>query len=166
LRPGILLVALGLLVSLVLLLPGSVQAQGNSEAAKACQHGGWQHLQTSDGKPFANQQECVTAGAQGAVLEPKGSIGITFTASDTSGQCLATVTLTGFAPNTTYPLTVQVFALFGGSADETTITTDSGGGATYTWRSDIPASGYEAEAHIGTFESIGTNSSGWIPVAC
>src|SRR5215211_3692303 len=69
-RPCLLIGLLGLLLSLALVLPGASQAQGNSENAKACLQGGWQHLQTSDGRPFANQHECVTAGAQGAELVP------------------------------------------------------------------------------------------------
>jgi hypothetical protein len=41
----------------------------NSANAKLCQKGGWQNLQTSDGHTFANQSECVSAGAQGATLQ-------------------------------------------------------------------------------------------------
>jgi hypothetical protein len=59
------------------------------------------------------------------------------------------------------------WAGFGGAADETEITTDSSGAATYSSPFDIPASGYEAKAWIGTFDSgEGDISSGWIPVAC
>jgi hypothetical protein len=41
---------------------------GNSDAAKACQHGGWQHLYRTDGTGFENQGECVSYAAQGGKL--------------------------------------------------------------------------------------------------
>ena len=44
---------------------------GNSDAAHACQKGGWQNLVRSDGTSFANQGECVSYAAQGGTLKPK-----------------------------------------------------------------------------------------------
>lgn len=44
---------------------------GNSANAKLCQKGGWQNLVRSDGSSFANQDECVSYGAKGGVLQPK-----------------------------------------------------------------------------------------------
>jgi hypothetical protein len=44
---------------------------GNSENAKKCQKGGWQSLVRSDGSSFKNQDECVSYGAKGGVLQPK-----------------------------------------------------------------------------------------------
>jgi hypothetical protein len=38
---------------------------GNSDAAKACQKGGWQSLHQSDGTAFENQGDCVAYAAQG-----------------------------------------------------------------------------------------------------
>lgn len=43
---------------------------GNSDAAHACQKGGWQNLVRSDGTPFKNQGECVSYAAQGGTLYP------------------------------------------------------------------------------------------------
>lgn len=43
-------------------------AGGNSDAAKACQQGGWQHLYRTDGTGFKNQGDCVSYAAQGGKL--------------------------------------------------------------------------------------------------
>ena len=58
-----------LLVSL--LLPASAIAApgGNSANAHACQKGGWEQLQGTDGTRFSNQGECVSYGAHGGTLE-------------------------------------------------------------------------------------------------
>jgi hypothetical protein len=44
---------------------------GASDAAKACQNGGWQHLYRSDGSSFNNQGDCVSYAAQGGTLTAK-----------------------------------------------------------------------------------------------
>jgi hypothetical protein len=44
---------------------------GNSDAAKACQKGGWQELVREDGTEFMNTGDCVSYAAQGGMLEPK-----------------------------------------------------------------------------------------------
>jgi hypothetical protein len=51
---------------------------GNSDAAKACQQGGWQTLVRQDGTGFKNTGDCVSYAAQGGGLVPKGSHLITF----------------------------------------------------------------------------------------
>lgn len=38
---------------------------GNKPNAKECHKGGWEHLLTADGDPFANEEECVAYAAQG-----------------------------------------------------------------------------------------------------
>jgi hypothetical protein len=43
---------------------------GNSDAAKACQQGGWQKLVREDGTPFKNTGDCVSHAAQGGKLQP------------------------------------------------------------------------------------------------
>jgi hypothetical protein len=45
---------------------------GNSEAAKACQKGGWQNfIRSEDGSSFKNQGDCVSYAAKGGTLTPK-----------------------------------------------------------------------------------------------
>ena len=46
-------------------------ASGNSEAAKACQKGGFMEVVGSDGTTFASQGECTSFAAQGGQLQPK-----------------------------------------------------------------------------------------------
>lgn len=41
---------------------------GNSDAAKACQMGGWQNLMRQDGSGFKNEGDCVSYAAQGGAL--------------------------------------------------------------------------------------------------
>ena len=43
-------------------------AGGNSDAAHACQNGGWQQLVRADQTPFKNEGDCVSYAAHGGVL--------------------------------------------------------------------------------------------------
>jgi hypothetical protein len=76
LLPAVAILGLLLTVALAAPLSHSVSAgkngapnKNNDASAKLCQQGGWQNLQTSDGRTFANQSECVSASAQGATLQ-------------------------------------------------------------------------------------------------
>ena len=44
---------------------------GNSSAAHACYHHGWDTLQTSDGTKFTNDGDCVSYAAGGGTLAPQ-----------------------------------------------------------------------------------------------
>src|SRR5262249_56150903 len=46
----------------------SADGGGNSANAHLCQNGGWQSLFTSTGGTFANQDQCVSYGAQGGTI--------------------------------------------------------------------------------------------------
>jgi hypothetical protein len=58
---GVLAVAVGALAA----GPATAAKGGNSDSAKACQHGGWKTLVPAGGGTFANQGDCVNDGAQG-----------------------------------------------------------------------------------------------------
>jgi hypothetical protein len=58
-------------VVLALTVGISTASGGNSDAAKACQKGGWQHLYRSGGTGFKNQGDCVSYAAQGGTLTQK-----------------------------------------------------------------------------------------------
>jgi hypothetical protein len=64
-------------------LSGSSAAQGNSENAHACQKGGWASLARAEDPdtPFANQDDCVSYGAQGGALVPAQESGPDFSIS-------------------------------------------------------------------------------------
>ena len=47
----------------------SAKNGGNSANAKICQKGGWQNYTTSDGTPFASEDDCTSYAAQGGTLE-------------------------------------------------------------------------------------------------
>lgn len=70
----------GALVALTLSVGVGTAAAGggNSDAAKACQKGGWQTLIRQDGTAFTNTGDCVSYGARGGALVPEGSHLITF----------------------------------------------------------------------------------------
>ena len=59
---------------------------GNSDAAKACQKGGWQELVREDGTAFKNAGDCVSYAAQGGTLEPKGPGACVAGSEDFSGD--------------------------------------------------------------------------------
>jgi hypothetical protein len=64
--------ALALCAGLALVVGVSTAtAGGNSDAAHACQQGGWQNLVRADGKAFLNMGDCVSYAAQGGVLSTK-----------------------------------------------------------------------------------------------
>jgi hypothetical protein len=63
------LVALFAVVGLLVGTTTATTAQaGHSTDARACQADGWQTLDHSDGRPFANQGDCVSYAARGGVL--------------------------------------------------------------------------------------------------
>lgn len=70
----------GALVALTLSVGVGTAAAGggNSDAAKACQMGGWQTLVRQDGTAFKNAGDCVSYAAHGSALIPEGSHLITF----------------------------------------------------------------------------------------
>ncbi len=85
----------------VRVLTQGAQAAGNSQAAQACQQGGYRNYVRSDGTPFANPGECASYAAQGGTLLPKPTARITdvFIYASGSYTQAAAVTGTGFLPN-------------------------------------------------------------------
>jgi len=72
---------------------------GNSDAAHACQQGGWQHLEGSDGTLFHNTGECVSFAAHGGTLVPIPQAPVitsfTFDGLDPNGNPIFTAVFTG-----------------------------------------------------------------------
>ena len=70
--PTFVLACVLVLFALVIAVPLTGAKGGNSSNAEACQKGGWEQLAASDDPftAFVNQDACVSAGAQGAVLVP------------------------------------------------------------------------------------------------
>ena len=93
--------------------PADNGGPGNSGAAHVCQKGGWETLAPADNPTvaFANQDECVSYGAEGGVVQTVSSpsIAVSFEASTDSRYCWIRVQLVDFAPNTTYPVSVSMF---------------------------------------------------------
>jgi hypothetical protein len=98
---------------------------GNSEAAHACQKGGFAHLKRADGTRFANTGECVSFAAQGGELLPLApDVVVSFDPTGDPFYCLVQVDLVDFDPNTTYPVDVQII---GGLLYNAELTTDETG---------------------------------------
>jgi hypothetical protein len=53
--------------------PSAAMAAGNSDAAHACQQGGWQNLVRQDGTGFTNTGDCVTYAANGGTLSVRST---------------------------------------------------------------------------------------------
>jgi hypothetical protein len=86
---------------------------GNSDAAHACQKGGYAHYTRADGTPFANTGECVSYAAHGGVLMPivptsistslyRSSIPAGSTDYDTAALAGQTATAGGFVTYSVY----------------------------------------------------------------
>jgi hypothetical protein len=88
----------------VLALTSPAGASGNSANAHACQKGGWQTLETTSGGSFANQDACVSYGAQGGLIF---SPAVTVSPSPLPNTSTPlTISGTGFHPNTSVSLSV------------------------------------------------------------
>lgn len=107
--PTFVLACVLVLFALAMAVPLTGAKGGNSANAEACQKGGWEQLATSDDPfaAFADQDACVSAGAQGAVLVPvvtshvvlhRDVSGFTFMGRS---LCGVTATLVDPAPGTT-----------------------------------------------------------------
>lgn len=105
-----LVAALGLLLGALTLGAVASADGGNSDAAHACQHGGYANYTRTDGTTFANQGQCVSYAARGGTLKPKPTATITgvavFFTDAPSGFQDAAVSGTGFLPNTRITFTV------------------------------------------------------------
>jgi hypothetical protein len=84
-------VAVAVTLAITTLLAGQIALGGNSDAAHACQQGGYLTLQGADGTLFKNAGECTAFAAHGGAI-----IGITATCSFVSGQS-GCITLNGVA---------------------------------------------------------------------
>jgi hypothetical protein len=123
----------------VLAVNGTASAApgGNSAAAHACQKGGYATLQGTDGTLFNNVGECVSFAAHGGTLEPIAppSVSVTFTPTNRVPFCNVRVTISHFAPNTTYMNTFGTLLMpsnpsFSQTIDGTEFTTDASGNDT------------------------------------
>ena len=74
-------------------LTGSSWFKDYSDAAKACQQGGWKHLYRTDGTGFKNQGDCVSYAAHGGTLTTT-----TTTQSQADCQAFGGTFATGTAP--------------------------------------------------------------------
>ncbi len=111
-RTGMLrLLAIVALIMGTLVLGTAVAADGgNSDAAHACQRGGYANYTRTDGTTFANQGQCVSYAAHGGTLKPVPTAKITgvavFFKDTNNGFQAAAVTGTGFLPNSRITFTV------------------------------------------------------------
>jgi hypothetical protein len=111
---------------------------GNSDAAKACQQGGWQNLAREDGTEFENTGDCVSYAAQGGTLEPKGP-GVCVAGSDNFSDDAV-----GAQPNTFSGGTIDTAYGSGGGIYEEDFNWDGGfAGGTHLVFSGVPVNSFQ-----------------------
>jgi hypothetical protein len=162
-------VVLTMVLSMPLLGTGSIAAQGNSQDAYTCQKGSWQYLQTTEGVTFANQGECVSAAAQGAVLVPisvpNGPINLSLTVfADARGYCHVRASVSNAAPGSVVSVDLWVRWLpFEG--EEYFVTRDIRTDGTGAGEGEFYGT---FKPNRGEFKGLipGGPDTGWIPNAC
>jgi hypothetical protein len=130
-----LVLAVAIALAMTTLLVGQIAIGGNSDAAHACQQGGYLSLQGSDGTLFKNAGECTAFAAHGGTI-----IGITAACSFVPGQsgCITfngvairefDITTRTYLSNATYTLTgsMTFSPIYIGSAPT------AAGGGTYSF---------------------------------
>jgi hypothetical protein len=112
-RQSTLRIATAAVFGVLLVATTSISAQakpappgpGNSPSAQKCYQGGWQNLATSTGATFASQDACVSYASHGGVLAQKRTVTLTLLdqgTNESGAYCVATFSVTGFAPSTAY----------------------------------------------------------------
>ncbi|MBA3275643.1 MAG: hypothetical protein H0T72_07605 [Chloroflexia bacterium] len=159
----IFLVLVGLLVVFGSGMQGGM-AQGNSEAAHACQKGGWEQLKGTDGTLFADQDACVSYAAQGGMLITRTLPSITVSVAPAvvraSGDPGFTISGTGtnFTPNVWVHFQVQFHGV--GTTWSHTFTADSQGGVNFNFTPFVarcPNQGFDLTAYdSATKQSVTT----------
>lgn len=162
--------ALAVVVALAIttLLAGQIAMGGNSDAAHACQQGGYASLQGSDGTLFKNAGECTAFAAHGGTI-----VGITATCSFVSGQT-GCITFNGVAIrqvdiSTLSYLSTATYTLTGSMTFSpiciTCGTPTASGGGTYTFAGTSnfsgswAATGITSPIGINFFDASGNNTT-------
>lgn len=136
---GIRLLPVFMLLGMLMALPGATSAQGNSEAAHACQQGGYASLVGARGETFANAGDCVSFAAQGGVFAIPGSIIVPAGSSVTfSNQVLSACNPLSFG-----------YAVNGGGVVELGSKVDTGcGGNDTVFFGDVTVGPFEVDSEV------------------
>jgi hypothetical protein len=124
--------ALAILTTLTLAAPALATAGGNSEAAAACEDGGYLDWTDEDRNPFRNTGACVSYAAHGGtlvpvVVDPVNPFSVTYQPFGADGF-LATVTGSGLQPDSS----VDFMLTWGGAPLTIGNLADGSGNATFT----------------------------------
>jgi len=162
-------VACTVALAILTLVAGQIAVAGNSDAAHACQQGGYLSLQGSDGTLFKNAGECTAFVAHGGTIG-----GISAACSFVSGVsgCITFngVAITEYDLNTHTYLSGATYTLTGSITFSPICVTcapspSASGGGTYTFAGSSSASGsWEATSiytpiGINFFDSSGANAN-------
>jgi hypothetical protein len=154
----------GLFLTCFVISGPALAGGGNSAAAKLCQKGGWQGVQTGTGGTFTSEEACVSAGAQGvALFKPSVTVNPTHVAEGVSSS----VTVTGFHPSSSGDLTIHVLPA-GGTVTLLGIPTNSAGGLPVFTDSFTPgacAAG-DTGAEISFTDVFGLHASAILTLDC
>ena len=155
----------GLLLTCFVISGPALAGGGNSSAAKLCQKGGWQAVQTGTGGTFTSEEACVSAGAHGvALFKPSVTVSPTHVPEGVSSS----VTVTGFHPSSSGDLTIHVLPA-GGTLTFLAIPTNSAGalppGITATFTAGACANGVTG-AEISFTDVFGLHASTILTLDC
>ena len=107
---------------------GTPSDRSNTAAAKKCQKGGWQTLQTGAGDSFPNQDACVAYAATGGDLFRPLLVAVPSEVVEDQGIDLSA---TGFHPSANATVDIETFGP-GGSSIQLFATTDANGARSFT----------------------------------
>lgn len=129
----------------------ALAGNGDSDAAKACQKGGWEQLvRGEDGTGFRNVGDCVSHAATSGQVVPRRTFTVSFSPSDLGPiYCTTTISVSGYPASQAIPLTFDIPNFLQG---------------TFSWLvTDATGTGnYELPVTVGTIFSV---SDGTISVA-
>jgi hypothetical protein len=146
--------ALALMVSLALAAPALAKpggnAGGNSDAAAACEDGGYSDWTDAAGNAFRNEGACVSYAAHGGtlvpvVVDPVNPFSIAYAPAGSTGF-VATLTGAGLEPDST----VDLFFTWGSTTTFLGSVTDASGSVTFTASANCMSGGSPLSAVAAT----------------
>src|SRR5215216_845097 len=158
-RVMLMLSALGMVVG-VLAGPVAAAPAGNAANAAKCEEGGYLDYTDANGNPFKNEGQCTRYAAKGGQLVPVPTADISF------DQAAGTISGTGFTPNSTIRLVVDVRSPSGVFAVASDEPTDETGAFVASGFNFCPTSSDTSVNVKATDQSTGASVTESFPLTC
>jgi len=153
----LMLSALAMVVG-VLAAPVAAAPGGNAANAAKCEEGGYLDYTDAQGNPFKNEGQCTSYAARGGQLVPVPDISLDPAAGTISG--------TGFTPNSTVFLVVNMSFPNGGTASRGSLSTDETGAFVASGFNFCPTTSDTSVNVTATDQSTGVRVSEFTVVDC